>query len=591
MSTSLRLRHGLRCGLFCAALAWTGACNNPDPVVRDDGEPRTVPVWYQERPVDPRQSARDPLEGTGSGEAPLGPASGRRAQQEPEPTAPQPVPADPTAPGPAASAPLAAGSETPAPEAVTDSPKAVPYAPIAAGMPTPFEGLPFEVPPIPAYRVPTAEDCDWIVSSGVARSTRGLAAIRAADHDGYVLGPAYRASAEARRGRSDLASDRPVTIGVVDDAGEGVMGGGWSLHSPRSVFSKSAAGGFDDIHIEIVGLSTSCEVSVSWDSRWGKPAYIGLFNIGVRGRKDSFIIRANGGIGRLIMDGCWWLPAKEFSATKERHASGMHIDKWGELIWRNHKWRGAQPGTPGINLREHSAYLKSAAGGTWIVNNDLRGGNRTGFQIRPEPAHNDAPKGAVVIAGNYADGYGWNNGSDPSSFDGGSCITVWSNPNAATYVVNNRITDAKYGCLAITAQGPGLDYLGESGFPIGPVYVYGNNFENGRAKRDVAAITSTEAVHLYNNEIEGRLILNDTWPMQRHGIANGAIYVHDSAALQLDLWSWNAQAEKILPAPPARSQEWLREAVEFAEQEAAAADESGAAATEGPTEKESRSRR
>lgn len=583
MSTSLRFRGGLRGGLLCAALAWTGACGNPDPVVRDDGQPRTVPDWYKERPVDPRQSTKDPLEGSSAGEQAQGPASGRRGQPRPQAEAE----AEPETPAPEsdASDPVAAGGEAAGAEAAADPPTAVPYAPIVPGMPTAFEGLPFEVPPIPAYRVPAAKDCDWIVSEGVARSTRGLDAIRAADHDGYVLGPAYRASTAARRGRGDLAPGRPVTIGVLDDAGEGVMGGGWSLHSPRSVFSKSAAGGFDDIRIEIVGLTPSCEVSVSWDSRWGKPAYIGLFNIGIRGRKDSFIIRANGGIGRLIMDGCWWLPAKEFTATKERHASGMHIDKWGELIWRNHKWRGVQPGTPGINLREHSAYLKSAQGGTWIVNNDLRGGNRTGFQIRPEPAHNEAPSGAVVIAGNYADGYGWNNGSDPSSFDGGSCITVWSNPNAATYVVNNRIIDAKYGCLAITAQGPGLDYLGEAGFPIGPVYVYGNTFENGRAKRDVAAITSTQAVHLYANEITGRLILNDTWPMKRHGIANGAVYVHDPATLQLDLWSWNGKAQKIQPVPPARSKKWLREAAELAEQEAEAAADGTGGADEGPIEK------
>ena len=535
----------LRCLLACLLpLGASAACFRPEPVLGSRHDPRNVPAWYSERSVDPSRVTLAPelvhADGLASDE--VGDLDHKPAGQ---------ASAKPTVP---ASKPEVAAATEPVPPAQD---KGVPFKAVEQGEPEAFPGLPFEVPPIPAYRKPGPEDCDWIIQDGVARSRRALPDILASDHEGYLLGPVYQASREARRNRNSLAKDRPVTIGVMDDAGEGVLCGGWSVHSPRSVFSKNSQGTFEDVAIEIVGLSESCEVSISWDTRWGQPKLIGLFNIGIRGRNDSFIIRANAGVDRLIIDGCWWLPNKGYAGTNQRHASGMHIDRWGELIWRNHRWRGERPGTPGINLREHSAYLKSARVGTWIVGNDLRGGNRTGFQIRPEPAKNEIPVGPIVIANNVAAGYGWNNGSDPSSYDGGSCITVWTNPNDSTYVFGNSITDAKYGCLTITAQGPENNWTGADGFPIGPVFLAGNTFENRRGDRDPVAITACQEVHLYPNEVQGRFVLNNAWGMRIHGIANGPVLAHDPVATELDLWTWNLKSERLEKIGKKTTAKWI----------------------------------
>ena len=241
--------------------------------------------------------------------------------------------------------------------------------------------LPFsdELPDFPEYRIPTRQDCDWVIEGGRAESTHGLETIV----DERLVGLAYRASVAA-------SHPLPVTFCVVDNAGEAVFGGGYSRSSNRSVFIETEDG-FENLQAEFLGLTDTAEVQVSWDTKWGRVDYLGLFNIGLRGPNDSFVIRANSGIGRLIIDGCWWLAHTEFAQRGGRHASGMHIDNWDLLVWRRHKWRGETPESPGINLREHSGYLKSSNGETWIVQNDLRGGNRTGFQIRPQPSNNDRP--------------------------------------------------------------------------------------------------------------------------------------------------------------------------------------------------------
>jgi hypothetical protein len=215
------------------------------------------------------------------------------------------------------------------------------------------------------------------------------------------------------------------------------------------------------------------------------------------------------------------------------------MDRWKTLIWRNHKWRGEQPGTPGINLREHCAYFKSCVGGatgggTWIIGNDLRGGNRTGFQVRPQADLNMRPTGPVVIANNYADGYGWNNGSDGSSYDGGGCITVWTSPEWPVYIFGNRVTDSKYGCLVLSPQGPSRNWLNADGYPIRSAYIYGNTFENLRGDRDGVSITGVQNVHWFNNRSRGKygaLMLDAPWGIQVAGIANGAVAVYTRPVL------------------------------------------------------------
>jgi len=408
--------------------------------------------------------------------------------------------------------------------------------PIAS--PPDFSGLPFSdrIPTFPRYRIPGPDDCHWTIESGTAISAHGLADIE----DDYPVGAAYRASIEA-------GHQLPITFCVIDNAGSVIFGGGWSRYGNRSVFVEDGDD-FLPMEAEFVGLSDIAEIHVSWDTRWGKVNYLGLFNIGLRGPNDSFIIRANSGIGRLIMDGCWWLASSDYSPGREheghRHASGMHIDKWDLLIWRRHRWRGKTPNAPGVNLREHSAYLKSSRGQTWILENDLRGGNRTGFQIRPEPGHNERPVGPVIIAYNRAHGYGWNNGDTPETFDGGSALTVWTNPDHKTFIFRNQITDAKYGCLMVGAQPEGLNWFNDAGFPIGEVHVAENHFENERGDRGAVGLTAVEDLHLYENEIHGDLTLNSQWGMRRHGIGNGTVSFYDESLVNREIYTYDRQLDR-----------------------------------------------
>jgi len=416
----------------------------------------------------------------------------------------------------------------------------------------PVEGLPSWAPappPVPEYAIPTMADCEWIIEERTARSTRGLPDITlGATEEPYLLGKAYKASRAA-------GHPLPITFGVYDDAGVGVLGGGWSLWSDRSIYVDSGDG-YEDLSLEIVGLDPICEVSIGWDVKWGWPERLGLFNIGLRGAPDSFVIRANEGIGTLIVDGCWFLPSVTFGAGNT-HASGIHMDNWHTLVLRNTQWRGVRPEDPGINLREHVFYLKSCIGdGTWILDNDLRGGNRTGFQIRPEFGQQQRPRGPVVISGNVADGYGWNMGDTPSSFDGGSCITVWTNPEDRTWIFDNRIVDAKYGGLMVGGQPTGKNWLNAAGFPIHKVYVWGNTFENshqghpaGLPKRSAASLTAVEGVHWGVNDLQNgaRLDLNSQWGMQAHGIGNGLVQLHLSALPSYPIWTYDGSNRPMTP--------------------------------------------
>ncbi len=426
-----------------------------------------------------------------------------------------------------------------------------------------FEGLPFDVPPIPAYRYPTVDDCDWIVANGRATSTRGLSAITGKD----TIAAAYKASLSA-------GQELPITFGVRDNGGRIWPGGEYSQSNSYSLVVPDGGGGYRDISIEFLGLDDSCEISLGWSTRWGRAAYIGVFNLGLRGGTDSFVIRANDGIGKLVLDGAYWLPGKkavykvddegvplrDASGAKifshwvvANHSSGLHVDNWETFIWRNHQWRGVLPTDPGIKVREHSVYLKSCVGkgpeaGTWIVGNNLKGGNRTGFQIRPERLKDSGgvgnawPQGPVVVAYNYSDGYGFTHGNTGSTADGGSALTVWTNPFDHTYVFGNRITDARYGCLVLSAQKANRNYLNANGYPIRSVYLADNVFENRNGNRGCVSITSVEEVHFFADNViqgapSGDLTLGNPWVMNPaplpgiEDIDNGQIFIHGADTL------------------------------------------------------------
>lgn len=440
----------------------------------------------------------------------------------------EPDPIDPTNTSMAAGEPQGAPEETDPDDTWTDKPTRTPTDGSPSAPPR-LDDLPFSplLPAFPEYEIPTVETCDWIIERGQARNLHGLDPI---ERD-YLVGPAYEASVAAGHAL-------PVTFCVMDNAGAVVFGGGWHPADDRSVVIERGDG-FGTYQAEFVGLTETAEIEISWDSQWGQVEYLGLYNIGLRGPNDSFIIRANGGIGTLIMDGCWWLAHRGYAETGNRHSSGMHIDNWDTLVWRRHQWRGETPDEPGIDLQAHSAYLRAANGVTWILENDLRGGNRTGFQIRPQPSENERPRGPVVIAYNVTDGYGWNNGDTPETFDGGSAMSVWASPDAPTFIFRNEITDAKYGCLMVGAQADDRNWYNAQGFAIADVHIAQNRFENARGDRGAMSVSGVETLHLYDNDVDGRLTLDNRWAAQVHGIKNGQVLFYTDALVDAEIHTFD----------------------------------------------------
>ena len=449
-----------------------------------------------------------------------------------------------------------------------------------------LSSLPFasEIPTFPEYDVPTEADCEWIIEGGVARSTRGLPDITVPEGQPlYLVGPAYRASVAA-------GHPLPIDFGVRDDAGTVVLADGWSQPqewNSRSLFVRTGTSTFADLRVRIVGISDVAEVSVAWGRKWGFVRELGLYNIGLRGQNDSFIIRANDGIGNLTLDGCWFLASTTFAQSGigngSVHASGMHVDKWDRLIIRHHKWRGKLPTDPGPEFMEHEFYLKSGILQTWIVENELHGGNRTLFQERPGADEGIMPTASIVVAKNTSDGYGWH----VAGADGGAAITIWSNPRNKTFILGNTITDARYGCLVVSGQGisntyhydyqyvdtdqnqatpPELivsntivhgggpqgghpqetwlrrDWLNDAGFPIGDVYVWDNVFENSRSQRATVSISATERLFWGPNNLnDGKLFLNSEFNYNANGIANGQVRLYNVPS---QVWTYDGASNR-----------------------------------------------
>jgi hypothetical protein len=419
--------------------------------------------------------------------------------------------------------------------------------------------LPFNAPQIPAYKVPTLADCAWTVRWGVYTSTRGLPP-QSNPHD------AYRASIAAGHAL-------PIIFGVYDSIPNVAVGGLWNPEGPQSITQPDGAGGWAPLRVEFLGLSESCEIGLTWDPKWGYPAHIAAHKIGIRGPADSFIIRCNEGVGTLILDGCWWLPYKRPDGSTQYHTSAMHIDKWETLIWRNHQFRGEKPTDPGTLIDEHSGYLKSCVGdpakggGTWIVGNDLRGGNRTGFQLRPENPANPRPRGPIVIAYNKAHGYGFTHDGN----NGGGCLTTWVGPESPVYVFKNKITDARYSALVVSGQGSSLNWTNATGHAIESVHLWGNTFENLRGDRACVTLSATGKVNFhgsdtYDGGAYGDLILDNPINMAYNGILNGAVSIYGQAALAyilgLDVRTYDPlNAGKTKQMPSAQIQGYLKPVV------------------------------
>lgn len=284
------------------------------------------------------------------------------------------------------------------------------------------------------------------------------------------------------------------------------------------------------LSVNIVGLSKDAEIrGIGIYAEKGSVYYLGIHNIRLStssgGRSPIFDIAKS---NTIIINNVYLLPDKD-NLTKYGGAGmkwGIDLGDGSDYLHINNCKRAEDPRGGKVRFEEHWAYIK-APGKLYITNNDISGGNRTGFQIRT-PGYKAAPHGPVVIEGNYADSYGFDWGFK----NGGSCITVWESLKYPVIIRNNKITNAKYGCLVVAHQppdAPGSDkihkgqpqHLLNTGHAHSNVIIEGNIFENKNGDRHNVSINSSQRVQIRSGVFEGN--------------AKGDINIDSKTA-----WKWGA---------------------------------------------------
>ena len=371
---------------------------------------------------------------------------------------------------------------------------------------------------------PESEDIDWIVQNGQIRSTRGLSTFSS-----YNYGDAYR--------ESRAAADDHVVFGIFDArAGAARVGGTWGQQGPEAL----AFPGDEVASATFVGLAPTSSLTLQFGSHLGGAMRTGdvmAFDLGLVGVQDSFAIRANGGSGHVQLDGCWFLHHDpNFDYAENAYASGMHIDEWDTLVLRRHQWRGETPGSPGLRLREHVFYLKGGRTSTLIEDCDLFGGNRTGFQKRPDARNQVLPTDRMMVRGNRIHDHATNH----QFADGGGCFTIWVS-SAGLYVYDNVATNFRYQALVISGQATSFNWpFLSSGNQHNLVHVAGNTFTPGPAtERSTASFSSIDRLHLWDNTFEGSVKLDAQWNYNQNATLNGPTTIHLEEAPEWDLWKYD----------------------------------------------------
>jgi hypothetical protein len=381
---------------------------------------------------------------------------------------------------------------------------------------------------------PTADQYDWIVEGGSFQSQRGLGVV------GSGYGDAYRASR--------AAGDTNIIFGVMDSTGWARVGGTWGQQGSDVL----AFPGDEKASATFVGMTPTASVRLAFSSVGSTVQATGdvmAFDIGLRGPEDTFVIRANGGSDHVQLDGCWFLAPSGWGTSTNNYASGLHIDGWDTLVIRNHKWRGEIPGTPGINFREHPvAYLKSGRTSTLLEGNDMYGGNRTGFQKRPDAEYQALPTDRLMVRNNYCANYG----SNHEFGDGGAVYTVWAS-SAGTYIYDNTATNFRFQALVISGQDLSRNFqFLPSGNQHNAVYVSGNRFIPGPlTERGTVSISSVDRIHLWgDNTFEGPVVLDSQWNYSYNGTLNGATTIHNQQLPNWDLYKYDPAIGAQRPFTP-----------------------------------------
>lgn len=279
---------------------------------------------------------------------------------------------------------------------------------------------------------------------------------------------------------SRLKEGETVVLAVADPAGRVGIGSGWSPQDAFVLKDKDREG----VNVAFVGVTPEATVG---------PLFLGetfhrveraeFHNIGIKGAQDSFAIRQKGKVHNLIFNNFWVQKPQGYPQNTYQSLFHLHKD-WDLLILKGYQARKHR-------VQHHCFYLKHG-GAFQVLDCELWGGNRSGFQARPhasEPYPSPAPHGDILVEGNFAHGFGWNHVNP----DGGGWITIWSSLDNKVVVRNNTCTDARYGCFVISQGLPDSEpYVTEEGYAHELVWFENNIFENKRSQRACVSFTATK---------------------------------------------------------------------------------------------------
>jgi hypothetical protein len=222
----------------------------------------------------------------------------------------------------------------------------------------------------------------------------------------------------------------PFIVGVRGDAGGINLGGKYCNHKGFAA------------NVIFVGLDDNAVIGPIGHGSDYPVDRVEFHNIGIRGNPDSFAWRQGAPLGDVAFKNFWFVKHPKV----ELYTSLIHFQKG----WKSLSIEGYQPRD--IRSREHMAYIKGG-GKTQIIDNDMRGGNRSFVHYRPHGYGcisycfnaTPQPSGPILIEGNRSDGFGW----DHENSDGGAVISVWCSLEQPLVIRNNAIRDCRYGGIMI----------------------------------------------------------------------------------------------------------------------------------------------
>ena len=392
---------------------------------------------------------------------------------------------------------------------------------------------------------PELADMDWVFENGALTSQRGLPAEA-------NFGDAYRASRAAGvvnvhfgiRGRVD----QEVIVG-------GKYGfGGNDLRYPGETESSAT----------FLGLTEDASARIAWGNNLGgaiPTGEVAVFDCGIQGRPDGFLMNDTTGARHTQVDGCWAVhnnPSYDYVANINvpSWSHGMSYGPTDVLVIRNWKWRGEQPSDPGLRFSYYSiGYLRGQQTSLLFENNDLRGGGFGGMQNRPDnfpygnPNGNPRPTGRTMLRGNY---YG--PGSDDGA-NGSACMSIWAS-FGGVYIYDNNLDDYPAAGIVTSGQNLASNYPSDSGNQMPFVYLANNRIVEGPSTyKGALSLSSVDHLHIDgDNEIVGGVGIDVKWNWEQNGSRVGEITVYAD-----EIPDWMRGAGHYIPPPVDRGQDYTEE--------------------------------